>query len=203
MNEIEIFIEKLAKIEKNGNSTNLYYGDNIESEIRRHNLKEYLALTKRQKPDVMLLGEAPGYRGCRLTGIPFTCERNIADTKYFKNGNFKTINDADNLESEVSASVVWNEISTCKRDTLIWNIFPFHPHENNNIKTNRTPNSKELKEGKEILIELLTLFEIKKIIAIGRKSESQIRNLGFNYAYVRHPARGGAKVFIESLRKFI
>jgi len=37
-----------------------------------NNLKAYMKYLLQYKPDVLLIGEAPGYRGCRLTGIPFT-----------------------------------------------------------------------------------------------------------------------------------
>lgn len=39
---------------------------------RRGNLADYLRLMARREPTLLLVGEAPGYRGCRLTGIPFT-----------------------------------------------------------------------------------------------------------------------------------
>lgn len=41
---------------------------------RRENLKTYLGSFP-EVPEILIVGEAPGYRGCRFTGVPFTCER--------------------------------------------------------------------------------------------------------------------------------
>lgn len=44
------------------------------NEVCRYNLKHYLDYLSGRRVDIMLIGEAPGYRGCALTGIPFTDE---------------------------------------------------------------------------------------------------------------------------------
>lgn len=55
-------------------SCNLYAGDDALSRLRRRNLSVYLSEMQRLKPEVMLVGEAPGVHGCYLTGIPFIAE---------------------------------------------------------------------------------------------------------------------------------
>lgn len=52
------------------------YSDNDPfGAVRRKNLQIYLENMKILKPKVLLVGEAPGYNGCRYSGIPFTSER--------------------------------------------------------------------------------------------------------------------------------
>ena len=74
MYSIEEFIQELAneRTDKLGFSENLYAGNTRESIIRKHNLLTYLTKMKSVNPRILLLGEAPGHKGCRLTGIPFT-----------------------------------------------------------------------------------------------------------------------------------
>lgn len=101
----------------------------------------------------------------------------------------------------MSATIVWNEIGKYPKKPLAWNIFPFHPYETGNRRTNRTPSGPELINGKEFLIKLLGMFNIKKIIALGRKAESQISDVGIEFSHIRHPAKGGKDKFITGLRR--
>ena len=199
MTKIDNFITRLSLVQKEENTTNLYFGNNRESEIRRNNLKVYLYKMKALNPKFLILGEAPGYKGCRLSGLAFTSERILAQNEFFKNEDIQFINEMNKLEGEISATLVWNEISKLIYQPLIWNIFPFHPHSPNNTKTNRTPTKIELEEGKVFLDELIGIFNIKKILALGRKPESQIGTIGLPYCYIRHPANGGKNDFIKGL----
>lgn len=199
MDAIDSFIDKLSKVKKSNDTTNLYYGGNKESEIRRNNLKVYLNKMLLHKPKNLFLGEAPGYKGCRLSGIAFTSEKVLYENEFFKDDLFQFINQSNSLESEISATIVWSQISKFKNKPLIWNIFPFHPHQNENTKSNRTPNKNELEEGKFFLLDLLKIFEIKKIYVLGRKPESQVKDLKIPYVYFRHPAQGGKNKFIEGV----
>ncbi len=200
MNKIDNFIEKLSKQIVSEETTNLYFGNSIESEIRRENLRLYLNKMFKIKPTKLLLGEAPGYKGCGITGIAFTSEKNLTKNEFYKEQGFKCINKHPKLESELSATIVWNELENYSNKPLIWNIFPFHPHTKTNKRKNRTPNKSELEIGKEYLTELLKIFEIKKIIALGRKPESKIKDFEYEYVYVRHPANRGKKDFVSGIK---
>ena len=199
MRNIENFIKDLenAEIDKIGFSENLYAGKNNESSIRNHNLRTYLQRMKSLNPKILLLGEAPGYKGCRLTGVPFTSEKILANHLFFKNSDYQFIN--EKLESEQSATIVWNVLQDIDNKPLIWNIFPFHPFDGKDYCTNRTPNETELELGKEFLKKLLQIFNIEIIAAVGRKPESKLKELNVRYQYVRHPANGGKNKFIEGI----
>ncbi|MBR4606414.1 MAG: hypothetical protein IKO41_09355 [Lachnospiraceae bacterium] len=45
-----------------------------KSKRLKNHLLQYLQHLEQVGVDIMLVGEAPGYRGCALTGIPFTDE---------------------------------------------------------------------------------------------------------------------------------
>jgi hypothetical protein len=197
MKQIDDFISQLSLVQNTSNTTNLYFGDSRESNIRRNNLKVYLTKMENLKPKFLILGEAPGYKGCRLSGVAFTSEKVMSENVFFNDLPIQFINNKDNLESEISATIVWNEISQLNDKPLIWNIFPFHPHSANDTMTNRTPTKIELEEGKNFLDDILKIFDIKKIIALGRKPESQLVKIGLPNSYIRHPANGGKKDFVR------
>lgn len=200
LRQISNFINQLSREVVSKETTNLYAGRSKASQIRKENLRLYLNKMFQIKPKILLLGEAPGYRGCGVTGVPFTSERILTKNMFFMDLGFTTIHQDPFLESEISATIVWNELKNYPDKPLIWNIFPFHPHKIDHKGVNRTPNKDELETGAKYLKKLLTIFSIDKIIALGRKPESKIKDLDFDYSYVRHPANGGKNKFVLGMR---
>ena len=199
MTKIDDFVAKLSKQVVAETTDNFYFGNSKAAKIRRDNLKRYLNKMLKNNPTKLLLGEAPSYKGCSITGVPFSSERILTENEFYKNQGFMLVDTAQKLDSEQSATIVWNELQKYPQKPLIWNIFPFHPHKPGNKNTNRAPNKAELKLGTDYLNILMTMFPIEKIIAIWRKPESQLKELGYNYVYVRHPAQGGKSKFVQGL----
>lgn len=79
--QIEKLIKKLSDYKGSNTVTNLYRGKSTNSQMRRENLGLYFKKMIELNPSFLLLGEAPGYKGCRLTGIPFSSERIVANNK--------------------------------------------------------------------------------------------------------------------------
>ena len=88
LNSIDLFIDKLSTQVVSNNTTNMYFGNTIASQICRKNLKLYLNKMIDVKPSHLLLGEAPGYKGCGITGIAFTSERILNENTFYKNQGF-------------------------------------------------------------------------------------------------------------------
>lgn len=141
----------------------------------------------------MLVGEAPGYKGCGVTGIPFTDEnemKNHLGTEregyYFEN--------IQCLQKENSAGIIWGAIQARNdgKIPVMWNAYPFHPFKENKRSSNRKPNKTELIVGKSYLEELIDIFKIPKndIYAVGRVAQSQLGYLGA-VKYICHPSHGG------------
>ena len=56
------------------------------AQIRRSNLYNYLS-SFLERPSILIVGEAPGWRGCRFSGVPFTSESQLYSAKFpFKGG---------------------------------------------------------------------------------------------------------------------
>ena len=80
-------------------------------------------------------------------------------------------------------------------DVILWNIFPWHPHKEGKLLTNRTPSTSELDVGVEYAKMLLELVPSMQIVAIGQKAADTLSRYGIECRAVRHPSMGGAELF--------
>lgn len=166
----------------------------------------YLNQMAQLKIKLLLIGEAPGYNGCRLTGIPFTSESTMLKgiDKHNLMGTsrgYQKTNESPKIHKEHTSTMVWDSIAKSKYLPLLWNAFPLHPFNEGNEQSNRQPNSEELNLGETFIIELIKIFNIEKVVAIGNKAGLTLNNLGIPFLKVRHPSRGGKKEFYEDIRK--
>jgi uracil-DNA glycosylase family 4 len=150
-----------------------FYRDGKRAELRRERLREYL--DSRAAAPILLVGEAPGYRGARVSGIPFTSERQLTGTG----------------PAEATATIVHRVLAELEleEDVLLWNVVPTHP---GTKRSNRRPSREEVEAGLPFVRELA---RGRRVLAVGRLAE---RALGS--PYVRHPSHGGAAVFRMNLK---
>jgi uracil-DNA glycosylase len=123
----------------------------------------------------VLVGEAPGYRGARVSGLPFTSERQLTGDG----------------PGEATATVVHRvlaDLDLAGADVLLWNVVPTHPGDE---RSNRRPTRAEVEGG---LAFLRPLLGGRRPIAVGRLAEAAVGRPA-----VRHPAHGGAAGFRRDL----
>jgi len=89
------------------------------------------------KPEVMLVGEAPGYHGCRFTGVPFTSEYILIngigkDSIFGKDKGYMKTRESAITKREQTATIVWETMINHDFLPLMWNAFPFHPYKQGN-----------------------------------------------------------------------
>lgn len=202
----EGFIDELAKIKVPPSVYNQYSYNDQESTIRRDNILIYLKQMDKIKPKLMLVGEAPGYRGSRLTGVPFTSEyllmHNMKGLDLFGEENgYRLVSQKEKLLKEATATIIRNTLLEEDIVALGWNAFPFHPHKKDNDKSNRTPTKKELLMGEPFLIQMIDMFQIEKVVAVGNKAEESLYQLGIECQKVRHPAQGGKNAFVRGIKQ--
>lgn len=204
-------VEALAEVNLTANAFNQYGRRGVAARanaVRRRNLKKYLEQIAEQKPRAVLIGEAPSYRGGRLTGIPFVSESILlcgieeigllgSHRGYRRTGEFERIS------TEASATMVWATIRHLQPLPLLWNAFPFHPFHDGNQRTNRMPGVRELIVGQPFILELLGLFPIERVIAVGNQADQSLTRLGIVHDKVRHPSQGGKIKFVEGLLKLL
>jgi hypothetical protein len=149
------------------------------SRLRRERLAAYLEA--RWDARTLLVGEAAGYRGARVSGIPFTSERQLTGRR----------------PAEVTATVVHRVLAELEleEDVLLWNVVPTHPHEPGRPYTNRRPTRDEVVSSSHFLGGVA---RGRRLVAVGRLAQAVT-----GAPYVRHPAHGGAAVFRDDLRRLL
>jgi uracil-DNA glycosylase len=182
------------------------YADDI---VRRRNLKRYLEELGAIGPRVLLIGEAPSHRGARLTGIPFVSESimlsgiPIASPPHHIFGEqfgYRKATPGPTRSTEASATMVWETIRGIDPLPLLWNAFPFHPHDAGNPLTNRFPTAAEVLIGQRFIAMLLQLFPIERIIAVGNAAAASLTRMDLAHEKIRHPSQGGKRAFVAGLR---
>jgi hypothetical protein len=163
------------------------------------------------RPALLLVGEAPGYRGCRLTGIPFTSEAIVLDPQirpfgrqagYQKTTEMAKTTKEGNVTKEASATMVWSAVAGIWPPPLMWNAFPFHPHRPGQPMSNRRPLKSELLLGAEFLSDLLAIFPSTTVAAVGRSAAAALAHAGqTGYPILRHPSHGGKVAFCTGLQE--
>jgi len=203
---IEALVDDLRKLPSGVDFTNPYSPDTAHNQARAANLQRYLLEMAQRRPLPLLLMEAPGYRGCRLTGIPVTSRKVIRDgvpeLSIFGEGSNYTLPDDpgfEDIKGEQSATIVWNTLATIGVLPLIWNSYPLHPHKPEQPRSNRKPRKKELALGSGFLERILELYQPTQCLAVGRVAESMFSELGVEHIGIRHPAQGGKNDFVAGI----
>jgi len=179
----------------------LYDAATADGALRLANLRRYLELTA--GATTLLVGEAPGWRGATITGVPFMSVRELAA----RPGLLTGAPDGDGFAMpadpaaawELSASVVQKALRSWPVPVVNWPIYPNHPFQAPDRATNRAPRVPEVLAGAEIALELVRALGDPRVIAIGRKAEHALAAAGVEAVAVRHPAQGGAGLFATQL----
>jgi len=167
--------------------------------IRKQNLRNYLGSFS-QRPSILVVGEAPGPRGCRFSGVPFTSEAQLCAQGYLPFAGHQS-SARESPYAENSATIFWKVLAPYHPKFLVWNCVPFHPHKQGEILSIRSPTKKEVIFYSGILSELKKLVKPIHILAVGRKAELGLRQIGVRPIYLKHPSHGGAREFRTRLAK--
>jgi uracil-DNA glycosylase len=165
------FVRRLAAAQI-GETFN-FYREGEAAALRRRRLRDYLE--EHVHASLLLVGEAPGYRGARISGIPFTSERQLTGRG----------------PAEPTATIVREALAELELDALCWNVVPTHP---GTQTSNRRPTRAEVEASRPFLEELASG---RGILALGRLAEAAT-----GAPYLRHPSHGGAAEFRAGLLQF-
>jgi hypothetical protein len=174
--------------------------------IRVANLRSYLERAC-ATASYLIVGEAAGPWGCRFSGIPFVGERQLLDPSFPIQGE-RSSRTNPNRATKVSppfisksATAFWEVLLPYNSHFVVWDAFPFHPHEPGDVLTVRNPTKKEVSDYSEALRLIKDYIQPDPIIAVGKKAEDQLKALNLSCNRVRHPSRGGKKEFTFGVEK--
>jgi len=156
-----------------------FYRDGEGAGARRQRLHTYLAAL--ENAPFLLVGEAAGHRGARVSGIPFTSERQLTGRG----------------PAEATATIVRRTLAELGLEewALCWNVVPTHPHRRGRPDTNRPPTRAEIEASRPFVRELA---RGRRVVAVGRVAQAAL-----DAPYVRHPSHGGAQAFRDGLRRLL
>ena len=203
----QAFIDRLAEVEISNvfnpyrHRCDVHDLDNA-APIRRNNLEIVLKARHAMSVDSIWFGRDLGYRGGRRTGLALTDEVTM-HTMVGPLGMPLRIAKATHGTpiAERTAAVIWNLIKRLPRAPMLWNAFPFHPHEREAHFTNRAHTARERRETAWSIEALVERFNGPKLIAIGNDASKALSDLGFTHENARHPSYGGQREFIETMER--
>ena len=164
------------------------------------NLQRYVEATVAGGVDSVWLGRDCGYRGARRTGIALTDEIHLTtlESHFGISGIVKAT--VGGPVKERTATEVWKMMREVKAKAFLWNVFPFHPFEDDNPMSNRRHTASEFTQCSELLVGLLEWMQPKTIVALGADAYRAVQRLGFAVSLVRHPSYGGQTAFAAGMR---
>ncbi|WP_042726544.1 hypothetical protein, partial [Curtobacterium sp. B8] len=125
----------------------LYDERTVAGRLRRANLATYLDSVGRSA-SMLLVAEAPGWRGMTNTGVPFTSVREL--------GPEYLVPPEPTAPWEASSRVVRAVLAEWSGPLpLAWAVFPHHPFAAPDRLTNRTPRPAEVRAGAPVALSLL------------------------------------------------
>jgi uracil-DNA glycosylase len=206
--KISRLVDRLSRLPATPNSFNPYALGNPHNAIRRQNVQLYFSEIAQSKPTILLLGEAPGYQGSRLTGVPF-CSEDIllsgvtALGMFGQHKGYRKTTEYEKVHKEPSATIVWSTLANFSFRPLIWSSFPFHPHQPGKPRSNRAPSRTEVELGRAVFQELVDIFGIKRIVAVGNVAHQSLADSGIVADKIRHPSHGGKNEFVSGIAKLV
>jgi hypothetical protein len=179
-----------------------------ENALRRRNLELYLQEMLDRAPKVLLLGEAPGFRGMRITGVPFTNRTMFQGPAnsfgLFGPGKGYTLPvEAADVAAEPTATVMWHVLAELEFLPLLWSACPWHTHVPGKPQSNRTPTAAEARLGTPFWQALAELFGVESVVAVGNVAYRSLQYSGLDVPKVRHPAHGGRSGFKNGLAELL
>lgn len=205
---IRVFIDRLASVETGPGCQNFFDCTVPANAQRRRNLEICLHEMLNLGPRVLLVGEAPGFRGMRITGVPFT-NRTILEGPTNRLGLFGPgkgyvlLAGFEGIASEPTATAVRQVLVELEFLPLLWSAYPFHTHVPGRPLSNRTPTLTETAVGVPFWRALPEIFDIRTVVAVGNVAYRSLQRNALTVPKIRHPAHGGRAGFKLGLQELL
>jgi len=198
---VQLFVESLASADPPPPYRNPYRQPHAA-----HNLQLFLSRRDRLGKMLLLIGEAPGYRGAAVSGVPFASTEILEGCRVdpwnaFGPDKGYWIPQGAPHRSEATATIVWQGLfDTCASLPLplTWNAVPFHPA-GETSDSNSSVRRGDIDIGKPYIEWMLEFAPNAVVLAVGRAAQDALTRLGQRSQWVRHPSRGGKAEFLKGV----
>lgn len=202
------FIDRLAAVDTGPACNNFFDHAAADNAVRRQNLAIYLQEMLDRSPKVLLVGEAPGFRGMRITGVPFTNRTMFGGAAnslglFGPDKGYVLPADAAGIPAEPTATVMWEVLAELEFLPLLWSACPWHTHQPGRPQSNRTPTAAEAALGSPFWQALAEIFGVSTVVAVGNVAHRSLQRSGFDAPKIRHPAHGGRAGFKRGLAELL
>ena len=166
---------------------------------RRANLEGVIAAALEARVETIWIARDLGYRGGRRTGVPLTDEVHLTHAAALMGGIALERATEGPPIAERTSAIVWQVLSRIDQPVMLWNVFPFHPHEADDPMSNRCHTRAEREATWPLLQALVSMLRPKRIVAIGRDAHLALDGLDIPITAIRHPSYGGQREFIDGM----
>ena len=166
---------------------------------RRSNLQVMLEAALDAHVETIWIARDLGYRGGRRTGVPLTDEVHLTHASALMGGIALERATQGPEIAERTAAIVWQVLGRIGQPVMLWNVFPFHPHDADDPMSNRCHSRAEREETWPLLQALVSMVQPKRIVAIGRDAHLALAGLETEVTAIRHPSYGGQREFINGM----
>lgn len=166
---------------------------------RRSNLERVLSAALDVQVETIWVARDLGYRGGRRTGVPLTDEIHLTQASALMGGIALERATDGPAVAERTAAIVWQVLNRIGKPVMLWNVFPFHPHEAGDPMSNRCHTRAEREATWPLLQSLMAMIQPERIVAIGRDAHMALEGLDIPITAIRHPSYGGQREFIDGM----
>jgi len=217
---------RLADEDRSGDSTRMRHEQRVRDYVRllvdaivpphlanpyrssdaAQNLSVFLSRRDPLAETILLVGEAPGYRGAAVSGVPLASLSVLGDAwgdpweSFGPTAGYAAPATAP-YRREATATIVWQALAHLFHAAplpLTWNAVPFHPF-GSSLQSNAPLAKRDLAIGQPWIEALLELFPSVLVVAVGARADDALNAIGVEHRVVRHPSRGGKADFAEGL----
>lgn len=169
------------------------------AEKRRDNLIRMLEAILDARAETIWIARDLGYRGGRRTGVPLTDEIHLDHAGALMGGiSFERATQGP-VVAERTAAIIWRVLAQIDQPVMLWNVFPFHPHEADDPLSNRCHTRSERLATWSLLQSLIKMLRPRQIVAIGRDAQMALGEIGIPTRAARHPSYGGQSEFMATM----
>lgn len=217
---IDKFVESLrtaqmpAETSEGRGMVNIYDDMHDPGGWRRERLRRFMTIPREGHPLVLFVGISPGEKGAAVSGVGFSSKKTFSETpdpRLIPVGDgteWISMYGDDVAPTEATATIFWDVVGPAFSKhplQVTWNAVPFWTYiaENGVLKNRSHLLACEVELGRQLLTDILGLFEFDTVVAVGAEPASLLRNMELDATEVCHPSYGRKREFRAGIEELL